>query len=40
MGGLFWMYIGIFVLTFVISLTYQCKYTDVHHELEEGFKSA
>ena len=40
MGGLFWMYIGIFVLTFVISLVYQCKYTERHEELEEGFKSA
>ena len=37
MGSLFWMYIGIFVVTFVAALTYQCKYADHHQELKDGF---
>ena len=40
MGGLFWMYIGIFIVTFIISVTYQCKYAEQHHELKDGFTSA
>ena len=40
MGGLFWMYIGTFIVTFVISLTYQCRYAEHHQELKDGFTSA
>ena len=28
MDGLFWMYVGIFVVTFMVSLTFQCKYAE------------
>ena len=30
MDALFWMYVGIFIASFIISLTYQCKSEDHH----------
>jgi len=36
-GPIFWVFIGVFVVTFVTSLTFQCKYSTPHHELDDEF---
>ena len=38
MDALFWMYVGIFIFSFIVSLTYQCKYQKHDDELEEHFQ--
>ena len=37
MDGLFWMYVGIFVVTFMVSLTFQCKYAAHHKSLTDHY---
>ena len=37
MDGLFWMYVGIFVVTFMVSLTFQCKYAEHHKSLTDHY---
>ena len=38
-SGFFWLYVGIFIVSFCISLTYQCKYGEekVHEELKDHY---
>lgn len=36
-GPIFWVFIGVFVVTFVASLTFQCKYSTPHQELDDEF---
>ena len=38
-SGLFWLFVGIFIVTFALSLTYQCKKGEkhIHKEAIEGF---
>ena len=38
MDGLFWMYVGIFVVTFMVSLTFQCKYAEHHKSLTDHYQ--
>ena len=37
MGGIFWLFIGIFIITFLASLTFQCKYSKRSKELDDHF---
>ena len=37
MDGLFWMYVGIFFVTFMVSLTFQCKYAEHHKSLTDHY---
>lgn len=37
MDALFWVYVGIFIVSFIISLTYQCKTNDHHEELKDHY---
>ena len=37
MDGLFWMYVGIFIVTFMVSLTFQCKYAAHHKSLTDHY---
>lgn len=38
MDSIFWVFIGLFAVSFAFSLVYQCKYAKRHQELEDGFK--
>lgn len=40
MGGIFWLYIGIFIISFLGSLYYQCKHSSKSQELDDHFKRA
>lgn len=40
MGGIFWLYIGIFIVCFAVTLTVQCKYGKNHQELDDHFTKA
>lgn len=37
MGGIFWLYVGIFLVSFLVTLTIQCKYGKNHKELDDHF---
>ena len=38
MDAFFWMYVGIFIVSFLISLTFQCKSEDQHEELKDHYQ--
>ena len=38
MDALFWMYVGIFIVSFIVSLTFQCKLSKQDEELEHHFQ--
>lgn len=40
MTGLFWLYFGIFIVSFACTLTYQCKKGVPNKELDDHFQSA
>ena len=40
MDAVFWVFIGLFGVSFAFSLVYQCKYGKRHQELEDGFNKA
>jgi hypothetical protein len=40
MGPIFWVFIGVFAVSFAFSLTYQCKYAKNHEELENAYHKA
>ena len=37
MDALFWMYVGIFIVSFIVSLTFQCNYSNKEKELDDHF---
>ena len=40
MDELFWVYVGVFAVTFLVSCTYQCKYGHHHKVLHDHYVSA
>ena len=38
LDAIFWVFIGVFAVSFGISLTYQCKYAKVNEELDDEYK--
>lgn len=39
MDAMFWVYVAIFAVTTLISLTYQCKYAEEHYSLRDHYKA-
>ena len=40
MDTLFWVYVSVFVVTFLVSITYQCKYASHHKSLSDHYQAA
>ena len=32
----FWVFVGVFIVTMIASIVYQCKYGNTHKDLEDG----
>ena len=37
MGGIFWVFIGVFIVSFLVSLYWQCKHSKRHADLDDHF---